>query len=407
MYDLMHGIRVIEVAEHTFAPAAGTVLADWGADVIKVERSTGGGDPARSMRQLQQPGQKRNGFFEVANRGKRSIGLDLSQDAGRDQFYRLIETADVFITSLRADARLKLGLEPADLFERKPNLIYARASAYGTRGPLGRQGGFDFPSSWCRSGSAYNQAQASGERPPRQPGSVGDLTGGATLAGAISAALFRRERTGKGAVVDHSLYAMGAYIMTQALASASLAPPRMPGSEAVPFNATIVMPLNRLYKTLDGRWLSICLLQDRWFFDLARRTGREDLLTDSRFKTEDDKYANAAALIDELDTTFASRTLADWITALTGMEGVWSPIFSPAEVLTDSQALANGIVTPVTCPQSGDVYLAAGTPGQFDEQNIGELWASPDYGQHTDEVFRELGVAEAELDALRERRVIV
>ena len=196
MYDVMQGVRVIEVAEHTFVPSAGVVLADWGADVIKIER-TAGGDPARHMLILQRPGQTRNEFFEVANRGKRSVALDLTRDAGREQLYRLVAGADVFITNLRTEARRKLHIEAEELMKRNPRLVYARGSGYGMRGPMANHGGFDYPSSWCRSGSGFAQTPESGP-PPLQPGSVGDLTGGATLAGAISAALFRRERTGRG-----------------------------------------------------------------------------------------------------------------------------------------------------------------------------------------------------------------
>ena len=181
MYDLMEGVRVIEVAEHTFVRAAGVVLADWGADVIKIERTVGGGDPARNMLILQRPGQTRNEYFEVANRGKRSVALDLTQDAGREQLYRLVEEADVFTTNLRTSARRKMKIEPEDLMVRNPRLIYARGTGYGMQGPMAEHGGFDYPSSWCRSGSGFAQTPESGP-PPQQPGSVGDLTGGATLA---------------------------------------------------------------------------------------------------------------------------------------------------------------------------------------------------------------------------------
>jgi crotonobetainyl-CoA:carnitine CoA-transferase CaiB-like acyl-CoA transferase len=407
MYDVMQGVKVIEVAEHTFAPSAGVLLADWGANVIKIERTVGGGDPARNLRVLHQPGQKRNGFFEVANRGKRSIALDLTRPEGREQFYKLIETADVFITNLRTDARVKLGIEAADLMKRRPTLIYARATGYGMKGPMASDGGFDYPSSWCRSGSAFVQTPLDGGPPPRQPGSVGDLTGGATLAGAICGALFRRERTGKGAVVDHSLYGVGAYIMTQAMASASLAPEPEPGSGATtPAAPRAENPISRLYKTSDDRWLCLCLLMDKWFPDLARRIGREDMITDPRYATENAKYANSVAMIAELTPIFASKTLAEWSRILAGMEGVWAPLLSPAEVVADEQAIANGIVTKVT-DEDGDSYMAACTPGMFDERPIGELRASPAYAQHSDQVMREIGLDDQAIADLRKAGVLL
>ena len=405
MYDLMQGVRVVEVAEHTFVPSAGVVLADWGADVIKIERTSGGGDPARSLRILQRPGQKLNTFFEVANRGKRSVGLDLTQAAGRELLYRLVKGADVFLTSLRADARAKLGIEAAELMAHNPKLIYARGTGYGLRGPLAGQGGFDFPSSWCRSGSGFAQTPADGSRPPQQPGSVGDLTGGATLAGAISAALFRRERTGKGAIVDHSLYAMGSYIMTQAITGAALAPPAAAASMLAPPSGA-GNALIRLYATRDGRWLNLCFLQDRWFPDLARRVGREDLLADPRFADETSKYMNGEALIAELDKTFALRTLAEWNEILMDAEGVWAPLLSPAEVARDAQALENGIVTPIL-DHDGETYYSAATPGQFDERPVGALRASPAYGQHTADVMGELGFDDEELAVMRASGLLV
>ena len=212
MYDVMTGVRVIEVAEHTFAPAAGMMLADWGADVVKVERSVGGGDPARSLRILQRPGQKHNAFFEVANRGRRSVALDLNSPEGRDFLYSLVASADVFITNLRGDARRKLGIEAEELISRNPRLIYARATGYGWPGLWRNTAALDFPSSWCRSGSAFVQTPANGDAPPQQPGSVGDLTGGATSGwghrrGAVSPGADRPRRSrGPCALSDGRLH---------------------------------------------------------------------------------------------------------------------------------------------------------------------------------------------------------
>ncbi|HEX7036863.1 MAG TPA: CoA transferase [Pseudomonadales bacterium] len=395
MYDVMQGVRVIECAEHTFVPVAATTLADWGADVVKIERTTGGGDSARSMAILQRPGQKLNGFFEVANRGKRSLALDLTRPEGREVLYRVIPETDVFITSLRESAREKMGIQPEQLMRLNPRLVYARGTGYGIRGPLAGAPGFDHPSSWCRSGSAFAQDARDGKPPPGQPGSVGDLTGGATLAGAIAAALFRRERTGKGAVVDHALYLMGSYIMTQSLASASLAGAR-PDDPVTARPAGPGHPLIHSYRTRDDRFLQLCFLMDRWFPDLARRLGREDLIDDPRFADEPGKMANAQALIDELQKEFSKRTLGEWCEALADCEGVWAPQFRPVEVLNDEQALVNGFVTPVAT-DDGDAYLASATPGQFDERPVGELRAAPGWGQHTRQVLAEWGLSAADI----------
>jgi len=403
MYDVMEGVRVIEVAEHTFVPAAAMILADWGADVIKIERVAGGGDAARSMRAIQRPGLKSNPFFEAANRGKRGLGLDLTKQEGRDYLYQLIAQADVFITNLRDDAIAKLGISSDELFKINPRLIYASGTGYGRRGPIAAARGFDMPSSWTRSGSAFVQTPSDGGPPPNQPGSVGDLMGGATLAGAISAALFRRERTGKGAVVENALYQVGTYIMSQSLIAASLgwqASGPMPGREAAPD------PLMNWYKTGDNRWLLLCLLYDAWWDNFAQTLGHDEWREDPRFADPEARGANNTALIAELDALFATKTLAEWEAIMDNMDGVWAPAKSPAEVIADPQALENGFVTPVTYPD-GEHYLVGASPTQFDGRPVGELKASPTHGEHTDHIMQELGLSAEQIAGLKERGIII
>ena len=402
MYDVMEGVKVLEVAEHTFVPAAAMILADWGADVIKIERATGGGDAARTMRAIQRPGLKSNPFFEAANRNKRGVGLDLTRPEGRELLDELVVETDVFITNMRGDAQAKLGVDAARLMALNPSLIYASGTGYGNAGPMASARGFDFPSSWCRSGSAFAQTPTSGEPPPTQPGSVGDLNGGATLAGAIAAALFRRERTGKGAVVDHALYMMGTYIMSQSLIAASLGwepPGAAPPRDAMPD------PLTNMYRTSDGRWLVLCLLYDQWWPDFARHVGREEWIDDPRYADPAARAENCRTMIVELDAIFATKTLAEWEAAFATMVGVWSPCKSPAEVIADEQALVNGFVAPVTYPD-GSEYLTGVSPAQFDGRPVGDLRAAPDHGEHTDAVMRELGLSDAQIDALRNQGII-
>ncbi|MCK9544025.1 MAG: CoA transferase [Novosphingobium sp.] len=399
MYDVMEGVRVVEVAEHTFVPAAGMILADWGADVIKVERTTHGGDPGRHLKIPGADG-KINLFFEAGNRGKRSIALDLTREEGRELLYRLVDEADVFVTNLRRGARVKLGIEPETLMARNPRLIYARGTGYGLKGKMADDGGFDFPSSWCRSGSAYATTFPGGE-PPLQPGSVGDLCGGATLAGAISAALFKRERTGKGSVVDHSLYLMGIYIMSQSVIGSNTGMSRGPARTQAE-----TAPLMNNYRTRDGRWLTICLLNESWWPDFAAHVGRPDFVTDPRFATHDARTQNALALVHELNAAFAQATYAEWCERLATMQGVWAPHQSPDEVACDPQALENGFVTPVRLDEETE-YLAGASPAQFDERPIGPLRGGPGYGQHSADILRELGFDDEGVGRARDSGLIV
>lgn len=397
MYDLMNDIRVVEVAEHTFAPAAGMVLADWGADVIKVERI--GGDASRNMKLPMVDGASINPFFEASNRGKRSVSLDLSKEEGREILHKLVAKADVFITSLRSEARKKLGIETEDLMARYPSLIYARATGFGLQGPIAHRGGFDFPSSWCLGGAGYMQT-VPGKAPPMQPGSFGDLTGGATLAGAIAAALFRRERTGKGAVVDNSLYGVGTWLMGQSILAAKvgLLPPVYHQED--PFDA-----LTSCYQTRDGRWLALCLLQPGWWADFVAHIERPDLLDDPRFVDPRSRAENKSALIEELNEIFATRTYQEWLEKLGSMEGVWAPLQSPGEVADDVQARENGFVTEVTLADDKS-YLAAASPAQFDERPIGSLRGAPLLSEHSDLVLREAGLSDEQIRALREQGLI-
>ena len=319
-----------------------------------------------------------------------------------EQLYALLDGADVFITNMRDDARLKLGIEPADLMARNPRLIYASGTGYGKQGPMAQSRGFDFPSSWCRSGSAFVQTPSDGGPPPSQPGSVGDLCGGATIAGAVAAALFRRERTGRGAVIDHALYLIGIYIMSQSLISASLgwkATGRAGSRTEAPD------PANNMYRTKDGRWLVLCLLYDQWWPDLARTLERDEWLSDPRYADPEARASNNVELIREMDAIFATRTLAEWEDALATLEGVWAPLKSPDEVIEDPQALDNGFVTPVNYSDGGQ-YLTGASPAQFDGRPIGALRAAPAHGENTDEILREMGLTDSQISGMRERGII-
>jgi crotonobetainyl-CoA:carnitine CoA-transferase CaiB-like acyl-CoA transferase len=190
--------------------------------------------------------------------------------------------------------------------------------------------------------------------------------------------------------------------MSQALISASLGwkPPDHPTARTEAPD-----PANNIYRTKDGRWLVLCLLYDQWWPDLARKLHHEEWLTDPRYADPEARATNNVALIAELDEIFATRTLSEWEDELFTLEGVWSPLKSPAEVIEDVQALENGFVTPVAIAGEGS-YLTGASPAQFDERPIGPLRAAPTHGQNTDDVMRELGLTEEQITGLRRRDVI-
>ena len=210
MQDVLAGIRVVEVAAWTFVPISGAVLAEWGADVIKIEHPQSG-DPQRGLVSsgLVPGAGGVNFMFEIPNRGKRSVALDLSTDGGRELLYKLVETADVFVTNYLPDVRARLGIDVDDIRARNPNVIYVRGSGQGAHGPEAGRGGFDGATFWARSGCAMAFKDPKAEWPVDQRPAFGDVLGGLTIAGGIAAAIARRERTGEPSVVDVSLLGMG------------------------------------------------------------------------------------------------------------------------------------------------------------------------------------------------------
>jgi formyl-CoA transferase len=400
MYDVLDGVKVIEVASWTFVPVAGRVLADWGADVIKVEHPVSG-DPQRGLFNSLSSGPGSNPMMEVPNRGKRDIGLDISVPEGRELLVELVKTADVFITNYLPAIRRKLGIDVDDIRAVNERIIYGRGTGQGTRGAEAERGGFDLASAWARGGLAHLMTPPGGGDPPFQPGSVGDLSGGLNMAGAIAAALFRRERTGKGAVVDTSLYNTGMWITSQSIVGGPMGKPMPYMSRATSRN-----PLVNYFPTKDGRWICVVLLQaDKLWPDLARHLGREDLLDDERFVDSAARAANNTEFMTELDATFRTRTFAEWRSALMTLEGVWAPVLSPLEIAEDPQAIENGFV-PEVAIGDGTSYRIVASPAQFDDLQPAGWTRAPEHGENTEDILLELGLDWERIIALKDSGVI-
>jgi crotonobetainyl-CoA:carnitine CoA-transferase CaiB-like acyl-CoA transferase len=402
MHQVLAGVRVVEVAQWWFVPAAGAVLADWGAEVLKVEHPVSG-DPMRGLVSSGLvPGAGQVNFMvEQPNRGKRGLGIDLANPDGRALLYRLVATADVFLTSFLPEARRKLRIDVDDIRQINPKIIYARGHGQGARGPDAERGGYDAASFWCRGGICNALTPAGAETPIMQRAALGDSTGGLALAGGIAAALFKRERSGEPSVVDLSLLNTAMWLLAPDIIASTLSSQPMPqfGRSDAP------NPIVNSYKTKDDRWLFLNMLQpDRFWPDLCRRIGHPELIEDERFKDGMSRFMNRIDCVRTLDAIFASRTLDEWRSALADAEGVWAPMQTAGELPADPQTTANGYLLPVE-HADGSTFSLVANPLQFDG-GAPRVQRAPDLGQHTEEVLLELGVSWDELAKYKETGAI-
>ncbi|AEV71777.1 putative acyl-CoA transferase/carnitine dehydratase [Mycolicibacterium rhodesiae NBB3] len=395
------GIRVVELAQWVFVPVAGALLADWGADVIRVERLDG--DPYRGLA-TQGIGTDRGGVnlsMALANRGKRSVALDLRQPQGLDVLHKLLESADVLLTSLRPGALDRLGLDADAVRERHPQLIYARGNGFGVRGPDADQPGYDSSAFWARGGVGHILTPPERDYPISQRGAMGDRNGAMALAFGISAALLKRTRTGQGSVVDVSLLATAMWMLSSDLLAA------LNGGDVMRTSGrtAVVNPLTATYRTKDNRHVQLMFLQgDRYWAEFCRTVGRPELADDPRFVDLVARRANAEACVAELDAVFATRTLSEWKETLAAMDAPWSPIQSIEEVVDDPQVIANSYIGEVST-EDGISYRLPTVPVQFDGQPP-HLRRAPEHGEHTETVLVELGYDWDHISELAESGVI-
>lgn len=399
----MEGIRVVEVAQWWFVPAAAAVLADWGADVIKIEHP-GSGDPQRGlMTGGLLPGTGGFNFMaEQPNRGKRSVGIDIATPGGHDVLVKLVEQADVFITSFLPDARRRLGIDVEDIEKINPRVVYVRGSGQGVKGPDAERGGYDAASFWSRGGLGHALTPAGAEAPVFQRAAFGDSIGAVTLAGGVAAALLHRERTGHAPVVDVSLFGTAMWVLAPDVIASGVLPGGIPSFA----RTEAPNPLVNTYRTSDGRWLTLLLLQpDRYWADFCQRIERPELVDDARFADSINRFVNRAELVSILDEAFGSRTLAEWRRALDTQEGPWAAMQTPEEVLHDPQAVANGYVCEVPADGEPPAWLVA-NPVQFDGEQV-QLGRAPEHGQNTEEVLLEFGLSWEDLEDYKKQGAIL
>ena len=396
----MDGVRVVELGVWVAGPAAGGILADWGADVVKIE-PPGIGDPARLFAQMLGGDLPFNPPFEMDNRSKRSVVIDLTREAGRGLGLELIAGADVFVTNVRPAALARLGFDPESLRACNPRLVYGLITGYGTEGPEKDKAAYDIAGFWARSGIAH-MLTSPGQHPPFQRGGMGDHNTGLALAGAISAALFRREKTGEGQLVTTSLLREGVYTLSFDLSISA----RFGVDLAVAERAEMKNPVINNYQDRDGRWFWIVGLEaDRHWPPMCRAIGRVDWIDDPRYATGEARTENARELITAIDEIFATRPLAEWKPIFDSEQDFWwAPVQTPQELLNDPQAKAAGCFCEI--PDGETTTLLPATPADFAGTPCVPRWMAPDAGQHTQEILTELGRDSAQITALREAGVI-
>jgi crotonobetainyl-CoA:carnitine CoA-transferase CaiB-like acyl-CoA transferase len=392
------GIKVVEVAIWAFVPSCGGMLSDMGADVIKVEPPAG--DPVRGL-STGGVGPGAQGFtvqWEIYNRGKRSITIDLAVEGAVEVLHRLLEDADVFLTNLLPQTRRKLKIDVDDIRARHPDIIYAVGSGQGAFGPDAEKGGYDFISFWSRGGVSAAVTPPDYPYPlPMPSGAFGDCTSGAMFAAGIAAAIAQRALTGKTSVVDGSLLASSMWSMQSKISSVTLAGvPDLPKpGRTAPYN-----PLVNCYRTADQRYLVLCMLQaQRYWPGLCHALGRPDLVEDPRFDGDASRTRNMAECVAALDEVFATKTLDEWRPILASQPGQWDVVQLPGDVHRDVQVLANHYMQEVAY-DDGRVLKMVSVPVQFDRQPL-KPRPAPELGADSDAVLAELGYDEDQIIDLK------
>lgn len=396
----MEGLRVVELGMWVAAPAASGILADWGADVVKIESPDG--DPYRWFLALMGADIGINPLFELDNRGKRSIALHLDTDEGAEIARRLADGADVFVTNFRMNALERFGLDYETLSSSNPGLVYSLVTGYGPTGPDRDRASFDFGAFWSRAGIAASITREGGDPPWQRPGMGDHTTGLATLSG-ILAALRARDRTGKGQLVTTSLLRTGIYFagadVNLSLRLGGMPLPKIGDRKSLP------NPLVGYYRDADGRWFVLLGLQaDRHWPDFARAVGRPELVDDDRFATLAARREHSAELVSLFDEIFATAPLAEWGPRFDAEDVWWAPVQEVHEVAADPQVAAAGGIVEVQLHEGPTPAVAS--PVDFSDTAWAPGGPSPEIGEHTEEVLVELGYDWDDITSLHDNGAI-
>ena len=396
----MDGVKVVELGIWVAGPAAAGILAEWGADVTKIEPTKG--DPSRIFQFMLGGDMPTNPVFEMDNRSKRGMAVDLSQDKGKEILFDLLENADVFITNLRPGGLQRLGVDFESIEERFPRLIYCHITAYGREGESADLPSFDVGAFWARSGIASLLSTEDSD-PPFQRGGMGDHSAAMSAAAAISAALFEREKSSKGQLVETSLIRQGAYTISFDL------------NALLMWGRTIALgsregmgnPAMNNYKASCGRrfWL-VGIEPFRHWPPLARAVGHPEWIEDERFSDPAARAKNAKELISELDKIFATRTLNEWSEIFSSEPDLfWAPVNTPDDLLADQTFNDSGALLDVPDGSTGTLMIS--TPVDFHRTPAAPRSLAPKLGEHTEAILKELGRSNEEILEMEKTGIVI
>ncbi len=405
MAGLLEGLRVVSMEHMEAIPAASVWLADWGAEVIKVEPLTG--DMWRGTRRVRGTstsvkltGGSLQFAFEILNRNKRSLALDLKTEPGKEIIHKLIKKADVFMSNYEASTLTKLKVDYATLSEINPGLIFAFISGYGTKGPLKDEGGYDRVAAWARAGFQYMIGEP-GETPPMQRGGMMDRTIAPHAVAGVLAALLHREKTGKGQELEISLYHSAVWTLALDIEAAVIGRPMAKAARTEQQN-----PIWNFYRTKDDRWISLGMLQsDRYWSNFCKVIGKPELDKDPRFVDMSVRMENCVELIRILDELFTTKTIEEWENTLKGYDFIYSRIQSPEEVVADPQAQVNNFFVDLHHPAAEVKTIA--TPVKFIQNPAEVRTSAPEVGQQNEEILLELGYGWEEIAKLKDQEIIL
>lgn len=406
MTKILEGIKVIEMGHVVAVPAAGAMLADWGADVIKIEPLEG--ELIRGIKKSitidtvkNCGGNDVHWVFQYLNRNKKSLALDLKKEAGYEILHKLVERADIFVSNYQLSSLQKLKLDYTNLSRINPKIVYGVLTGYGVVGPDKDERGFDYAAAWARTGAQHLMGEPDSPPPPQRPGMM-DRVVGAHVVGGVLAALLYREKTGRGQELQFSLYQSGIWTLAEDIQAALIGTPLPKHSRTKAPN-----PLWNTYRTKDGRWLQLVMLQsDLQWPGFCRALARPELENDPRFSDMDRREENCEELIAILDTIFASKDAVQWEKRLRKFDCIYGRIATPMEVVNDPQAIANDFFPKIPIGLTGEMQLVM-TPVKFCQNPASIMTAAPEVGQHTEDILLSLGYNWSDISRLKEDKTIL